>query len=288
VASRSVATRLASTRLRPAFVEELTQLLAPEVEQLQQHPPVVDTFATLSTMLQAPAAVLNTFRAAWTLMYATIGRLDSLQDDDPIETPPQLASLGAHYNLVFASYLVAVSLLDDLAEKVPTARLHRLQRWWNDSMLRMADGQQRDLASADEPRAFDTLAVYQAIAQAKTGATYALAFGGMAVLCTDDEALVDSLAQVGEIFGTFLQYTDDLSDAISQPNAALTLPELLRFLPLDSARQPEQIAAVFCSYLYPIYLRAVLDALGGYPGFHDQVTALFAAVFIASNSPATG
>jgi hypothetical protein len=288
VISRSIATRLASTRLRPAFIEELTQLLALEVVQLQQHPPVVAMFAMLSTALQAPAAVLEPFRSAWTLMYASIGRLDSLQDGDPIEVPPQLASLGAHYNLVFASYLVATSLLDDVAEEVPDARLRRLQRWWNDSMLRMADGQQHDLTSADESRSFDTLAVYQQIAQAKTGATYALAFGGLAMLLTDDEALVDGLAQVGEIFGTLLQYTDDLSDAISQPNTALTLPELLQFLPLDSARQPEQIAAAFCSYLYPIYLRAALDALGDYPALHDQVTALFAAVFIASNSAATG
>lgn len=280
----SIATRLTSTELRPEFVEGLTQLLALEVGQLQQHSPVVAMFATLSTVLQAPAAVLAPFRAAWTLMYATIGRLDSLQDGDPIKAPPQLASLGAHYNLVFASYIVAASLLDDLAEEVAAARLLRLQRWWNDCMLRMADGQQHDLASADEPRAFDTLAVYQQIAQAKTGATYALAFGGIAMLLTDDETLVAGLIQVGEIFGTLVQYTDDLSDALSQPNAALTLPELLQSLPLEGSRSPEQIATAFWSYLYPIYLRAAREALDGYPRLGDQITALFAEVFTAQQT----
>ena len=285
--SPDIATRLASVELRPEFVEGLTQLLALDVEQLQQHPPIVAMFAKLSAVLQAPAAVLAPFRAAWTLMYATIGRLDSLQDGDPIKAPPQLASLGAHYNLVFASYLVAASMLDDLAEEVPARRLLRLQRWWNDCLLRMADGQQHDLASADEPRSFDTLAVYQQIAQAKTGATYALAFGGLAMLLTEDEMLVAGLTHVGEIFGTLVQYTDDLSDAVSQPNAALTLPDLLQFLPLDSARQPEQIAAAFCAYLYPIYLQAALGALSGYPSLHRQITALFADVFLASGNADT-
>ena len=50
---------------------------------------------------------------------------------------------------------------------------------------------------------------------------------GLATLLTDDLTLVDALTQVGEIYGTLVQYADDLRDAVDQPNAALTLPELL-------------------------------------------------------------
>lgn len=275
--------RLVGLGLRPDFVAALSQLVAVDVSHLEQHPPVVAMFATLAAALQAPATILTPFRDAWTLMYATIGRLDSLQDGDPIATPPQVTSIGAHYNLVFASYIQAVSLLDDLAEEVPAARLLRLQRWWNDCMLRMADGQQHDLESGAEIRSFDSLAVYQQIAQAKTGTTYALAFGGLAMLLTDDDELLAGLTQVGEIYGTLVQYEDDLRDAVSQPNSALTLPELLHFLPLDTPHQPEQIAAAFWSYLYPIYRQAAIGALSRYPSLHSQIAAMFAEVFVGSD-----
>jgi hypothetical protein len=273
--------RLAGLGLRPAFAVALSHLLAVDVSCLAQHPPVVATFATLAAVLQTPDAVLSPFRTAWTLMYATIGRLDSLQDGDPIVAPPQVPSIGAHYNLVFASYILATSLLDDLVEEVPAARLLRLQRWWSDCMLRMADGQQHDLESGAEPRSFDALAVYQQIAQAKTGATYALAFGGLAMLLTEDDELVASLTQVGEIFGTLVQYADDLRDAASQPNPALTLPELLPFLPLDTPHQLDHIASAFWSYLYPTYLQAAVGALSRYPSVHGQIAAMFAEVFAA-------
>lgn len=275
--------RLSHLELRQEFAAALSCLVATDVAQLQKHPPVVAMFATLAAALQAPAPVLTPFRAAWTLMYATIGRLDSLQDGDPIATPPQATSVGAHYNLVFASYILATSLLDELAEEVPAARLLRLQRWWNDCMLRMADGQQHDLESGAEERSFDSLAIYQQIAQAKTGATYALAFGGLAMLLTDDDKLVASMIQIGEIFGTLVQYADDLRDAATQPNPALTLPELLRFLPLDAAHEPEQIAAAFWSYLYPIYLQAANGALSHYPGLQSQIADMFAEVFLTSD-----
>lgn len=281
-----IATRIASMRLRPEFTAGLTRLLNQEVDLLQRHPPVVAMFATLAAVLQAPPVVLGPFRAAWTLMYATIGRLDSLQDGDPIDQPPPVGSIGTHYNFVFANYVLAMSLLDELAEEASAARLLRLQRWWNDSMLRMADGQQHDLASDAEHHSFDTLAVYQQIAQAKTGATYALAFGGLAMLMSEDEQLVAGLTHAGEIFGTLVQYADDLHDAADQPNPALTLPELLRFLPLGTTYQPAQIAAAFWSYLYPIYRQAALDALDGYPRLHQEIAALFAAVFTSPGAPA--
>ena len=277
--------RLTQIPLRPEFAEQLTQLVHADVEQLRQHPPIVAMFATLSAALPSAEHVTTTFQEAWTLMYAAIGRLDALQDGDPISTPPQVATTGAHYNLVFASYVLAVGLLDELATQVPDHCLRRLQRLWNDCMLRMADGQQHDLASGTVPLSFESLAVYQQIAQAKTGATYALAFGGLAILCTDDAALVDALTQVGEIYGTLVQYADDLRDAVDQPNAALTLPELLPFIPHAFDLSPAQLAAAFWSYLYSSYLAAALDALAAFPAVRDATSTLFAAVFTPDPLP---
>jgi hypothetical protein len=272
-------TRLAQLPLRQEFGEQLAELLRPQVEQLRQHMPIAAMFATLSVVLPGPEPIVTSYRDSWTLMYATIGRLDSLQDGDPLQALPQVETVGEHYNLVFASYVLAASLLDDLAMRVPDGRLSRLQRLWNDCMLRMADGQQQDLASGAAPLAFETLGIYQQIAQAKTGATYALAFGGVATLLADDHRLVDALTQVGEIYGTLVQYADDLRDAASQPNAALTLPALLPFIPHGRDLIPSQIASAFWSYVYTRYREAALDLLASYPNVRDAVAVLFTDVF---------
>ena len=71
-------------------------------------------------------------------------------------------------------------------------------------MLRMAAGQQRDLIFSVDDVAHMSLDEYQQIAVAKTGATFALAFGGTATLLTDDMELVETLAAVGEVYGTLL------------------------------------------------------------------------------------
>jgi len=277
-------TRLAQLPLRKEFGEQLAELLRPQVERLRQHPPIAAMFATLSAVLPGPEPTVVSFREAWMLMYATVGHLASLQDGDPLQALPQIETIEEHYNLVFASYVLAASLLDDLAMQVPDGRLYRLQRLWNNCILRMADGQQQDLASGTTPLSFDTLVIYQQIAQAKTGATYALAFGGMATLLADDHELVDVLTQVGEIYGTLVQYDDDLRDAASQPNAALTLPALLPFIPHASALAPPQITSAFWSYVYGSYRNAALNLLAPYPDKRDAVAALLATVF-ASGTP---
>ncbi len=175
----------------------------------------------------AQAIDVTPFTAAWRLMYAAISRLDELQDNDPISDRAIVAlDRGLQYNLILTYYALASSVLDDLdPQRIPYQRIHRLRRAWSDSMLRMAGGQQRDLLGVMHA---DTtpLVAYQELAQAKTGATFALAFGGMAMLCSDDNDLIQRLTLVGEIYGTLLQYSDDLLDQ-HEPNQTLTLPQAL-------------------------------------------------------------
>jgi hypothetical protein len=268
--------------MSPETKESLLNLIDRDVERLARHPPLAAPFDYLSREFGGSEAIVLRFRAAWTLMYAAISRLDALQDGDPVDVPPHIHSPGAHYNLVFASYILSTSLLGELSERVSASRLGRLHQLWARSMLRMADGQQQDLASATSPRSFDAFDTYQRIAQAKTGATYALAFGGMATLLSEDEALQQALALVGELYGTLVQFNDDLRDAASQPNAALTLPELLRFVPLKGELPQEQLSAAFWSYLYSSYLQAAHKTLESYPSLRGAVGKLFAHVFIAS------
>lgn len=272
----AIPAHMAPLGLHPATVAAL-QIVAAEADDLRRHSPIAAVFATLPDALGVPEPVAAPFRAAWTLFYATIGRLDSLQDGDPIAAVPGIDSPGAAYNLVFASYVLATSLLHDLVGVVPLRRFVDLQRWWVACVLQMADGQQRDLMGAPAMTALDTLADYQAIAQAKTGATYALACGGLALLGSDDADLAGALAQVGALYGSLVQYADDLHDAAAQPNATLTLATLLRTLPLATPRSPAQVDAVFWHALRPIYQQAAMDALTAYPALHAPVTALFAA-----------
>jgi hypothetical protein len=251
----AIARRLAGLALHPETVAAL-QVVAQDADDLLHHPPIAATFALLPPALGGSEELVAPFRAAWALMYAVIGRLDSLQDGDPLRAIPQICSPAAQYNLVFAGYLLATSLLDELAAVVPPARLIGLQRWWVDCMLRMADGQQLERGRASRT-------------------------GQVALLLSDDLALATALAQVGEIYGSLVQYADDLHDAAAQPNATLTLPTLLRHLPLTPSRSPAQVEAAFWGYLFPFYQQAALTALAGYPTLHGPISELFARGFAA-------
>ncbi|MDZ4722012.1 MAG: class 1 isoprenoid biosynthesis enzyme [Roseiflexaceae bacterium] len=220
------------------------------------------------------------FIVAWRLMYAAISRLDELQDNDPI-SDGAVAGLepGLRYNLVLTYYALAASMLDDLdPQRIPYQRIHRLRRVWSDSMLRMAGGQQRDLLGAIHA---DTtpLVAYQELAQAKTGATFALAFGGLAILCADDTDLIQRITRVGEIYGTLLQYSDDLLDQHA-PNQTLTLPHALVQTYGAAVQQPHTYQAIV-SLITRAYLDRVRELIQPLPaqltsGLLDLVTTVFA------------
>ncbi|NJM08752.1 hypothetical protein HC891_25020 [Candidatus Gracilibacteria bacterium] len=198
--------------------------------------------------------------------------------------------MGAQYNLALAMYVLANSLLDELASHVPASRLIRLYRLWNDLVLRMAHGQQRDLqlgATALSGGA-DDLDAYQQIAQAKTGATFALAFGGTAILLTDDAATIATLTAVGESYGTLIQYGDDLRDAAQQPTHAATLPAVLRRLP-HFADSSQQHLHAFWSYVLTTSVAAVQERLAEHPArMQTHIGALFAQVFEIPTRPPQG
>lgn len=215
--------------------------------------------------LDSTVISVDHFQAAWTVMYAAIVRLDQLQDGDAVDDPlPAPLPDVVHYNLLLSYYILAESLLDNLAEeRIPAHRVLRVKRLWSDMMLRTASGQQRDLSIAGES-GHPMLDEYEQIARAKTGSTFALAFGGVATLVTDDQELVDACLTLGDLFGALVQYHDDILDAASQPNATLTLPvALARALPeiATQGRSPQD----FWAYVYQAYRRYAEHVVAGVP-----------------------
>lgn len=253
--------RLATIPLHPDTVAALEQLIRVDTLDLARQVDFAAIFTTIQAALAGDPERVAVFRAAWNLMYTAICRLDDLQDNDPVDHPlPVTGPTGAQYTFVFACSLLATGLLDELTPSVPAERALRLRRLWTDSLLRMADGQQRDLtADAQRPPSLDD---YQALIQAKTGATFALAFGGTALLCTDDQAIVEALTAVGEIFGVLVQLSDDVLDAAEQSDAVATLPQVLRRLPLAAGHpDPPELAYTFWRMTLPAYRAAAAQIL---------------------------
>lgn len=245
---------------------------------LARRPSIMEVIPAIQRGFGDSGEELLPFHAAWLLMYAAVGRLDHLQDGDPIEEQPELVGeQAAQYNSVLISYLLATSLLDAITV-VPPERVQRLQRFWVDCMLRMAAGQQRDLAAPNIGLQDISLDDYQHITLMKTGATFALAFDGTALLLADDQRVADVLSVVGELYGTLLQYGDDALDAAFQPNEA-TLPNVLRNT-FKTAPLTPQTPTQFWSYLYPIYHTAAVKALESVQvGLRDAVLGLFRQTF---------
>lgn len=206
------------------------------------------------------------FLTAWLILRAALLRLDHLQDNDISELvlPRDELSIAEQYNLVFAYYVLAMALIDDLDETaVPTRRIRYLARLWNDTMLWAASGQQRDLGRSGPTEPQEAVfSHYQETIQAKAGAVYGLGLGGVAALATDDHRVVRAISAVGQIYGALLQFSDDLLDASSQANPDLTLPEVYRKAAALSGiiGQAEHLN-YYWAYIYRTYLNQVEETI---------------------------
>jgi hypothetical protein len=229
VRAAAVVAHLDALDVLPALRAALRAMTAHDESALECREHWTGIIPGLERTLGLDPVAVAPFTLAWSLMYSAITHLDHLQDGD-LDDDPVFRTLphpGIGYNLVFAYYVLASSLLHTLSDQAfsshRTTRLHRL---WNKHMLRMASGQQLDLTTAKADQS--ALDSYQLIAQYKTGATFALVFGGLAALASDDPDFVDLFADVGELYGLLLQCSDDLRDAEDQPNLTLTLPHALQ------------------------------------------------------------
>lgn len=256
--------RLATVDLKPAFRAALVSV----IEQASYdhhtrflHNLPLDIFRSFGG---DDEAAVSQFAAAWAALHTVLLRLDHLQDGDlelqPLPTAPHS---GASYNLVFGAYVLAQSLLDDLEEQsIPAGRLLRLRRLWNDCVLTAAGGQHHDLLHTNHPAGnIEDLDQYQWMAHAKSGALFALAFAGSAILATDDVATITACHFAGDAFGTLLQLSDDLVDRDKHRNhPGLTLDQAFQGVADHMSswqREGEGAISAYVQYIEVAYLEQI-------------------------------
>jgi hypothetical protein len=244
---------LSQVEMLPELREGLQQMVNVDAARIAQNTHL-GTVQTVQHILGLHPDHVAPFDAAWSLMYMAISRLDHLQDGDPVEHElPTAPFHGAQYNLVFGYYLLATGLLDRLSpQHIPASRIARLRLLWSNLMLRMASGQQRDLVTRYDAIYQSPLEYYQELAQAKTGATFALAFGGVALLYTDDESIIQALMLVGELYGTIIQYSDDIRDIFEGNESNITLPRALDLINMSN-KGPEYTLIDFLVHVHGAY-----------------------------------
>lgn len=268
--------------LLPELRRDLLQLASQDAQRIRRNQYWTWVIPSLQHMLHGESQQITPFHIAWGFMYAVTVRLDHLQDHDPVVDPLPTDQPNAQYNLIFAYYVLATSLLDDLSPpNIPAHRILRVRRLWSDMVLRMASGQHRDLTIRPGSVNDAFLEYYQRIAQAKTGSAFALAFGGTATLLSDDVQLITTMTLVGEIFGALVQYNDDVLDAAAQSNPTLTLPGAFHHAyPLSGLAANEHTASAFWAYIYQAYCAHISQLIKDVPSdLQAGILLLFANAF---------
>ncbi len=277
--------RLRAVMVLPEFRAALTELAEQDEEAALIQPEVHSFLQTLYLRLGGTdARSVQPFVGAWVLLRATISRLDHVQDGDTDETQLQAdSSVASLYNAALAYYVLSTALLDELETKsIPAARLFRLRRLWADNLLCAASGQQRDLGYAKFGGVEHSgLEHYQQAAEAKSGTVFALAVGGVAALASDDTLVIQACRCIGHVYGTLLQFSDDLLDASQQTRAVLTLPQIYTTTRgVDPMASRQELSIFWRQYIYPAYLTQVEQALKELPHTaRTDVLQLFAVTF---------
>lgn len=110
----------------------------------------------------------------------------------------------------------------------------------------------------------EALDQYESIASQKTGAAFALALGGSAILATEDLARIDAATNAGLLFGMLLQYSDDLLDTEAQASQPATIT-LARALAATSDVPADLPLGAYWQLIYAHYSTALQRMLTPLP-----------------------
>lgn len=249
------------------YIEHITRLLtAPDVPA--PRPEWVTTIKDVGVSAGGEPEIIAAFAETWRLFYTATLLLDHLQDGDVL-TPVWFAAEppAQQYHFVFSAYAIAQHALATLATDLPSERAVQLHSFWNSTVVSIATGQYRDLTQTLDTvlrMGQSPLDVYEAIIAQKTGAVFALAFGGVAMLATDDEAQIAAATDAGTVFGMLLQYSDDLRDDPSQVHQqTLTLQRAL--ITAQTATGAADQLAVTWPVIFSVYTRSLKSVLAPLP-----------------------
>lgn len=261
------------------MLPELRQLLLRMLEHEELDYSHAKIIPKLQAIIVGTADANQDLALAWNLLTVFASRVDQLQDNDPepnelLETLP----VAIQWHLLITLYVLVTNILSSLLETYPAPRVARLQKFWSETVLRKSSGQLRDLLAMNGMYNDITLEKYQETVQCKTGSSFALAFGSVAILSSDDENFICTLINIGEIMGTLLQYSDDFGDYQSQSDHPLTLPNILKqaFPETDI----EQASGNIWHLLYTEYaVRLDAEAKKLPDEVEDRVRVLFTSMF---------
>jgi Polyprenyl synthetase len=274
----TIIARIQTMSLLPELRMALQGMIQHDCGYFQSNRAWLKVISDLQQGFSIDQAAIEPFDLAWRVLYAAICRLDKIQDQDPIDDSVFAVLPSAlQYNQVLAYYVLATHMLGDISHHgLSSTRLLRLQQAWTEAMLRMASGQQRDVAIAGKQITAASIEQYQEIAQYKTGATFALAFSGVAILNSDDPVLASKMAIIGETYGTLLQYSDDLLDGQTQPNQTMTLPQILMENLSQSVANHPDMGVAFYHYVLSLHMMQIMPLIDS---LHTALRSAILAIF---------
>lgn len=148
--------------------------------------------------------------AAWLLLYASAHLFDSVQDGDPPDEWWSALGSGAAINVACGLLTSAWAILSD----IEAVWIRPVRTDFSHTILRMGSGQHLDL-TASQP----SLDTAWRVAEAKSGAFFALACRCGARVAGARPAEVDLFGKYGLNLGLMIQIADDASDLQAAPEA---------------------------------------------------------------------
>jgi geranylgeranyl pyrophosphate synthase len=146
--------------------------------------------------------------AAWALLYTSAHIFDSVQDADPPDPWWEAVGQGAALNVATGLLTTAWGVLNQL--HVPSETRHLVSEDFQATVLRMASGQHLDLTNP-----IPSLEQAWAVAEAKSGAFFALACRSGARMAGVQEYVANLYGNYGLNLGLIVQMGDDLDDLLS-------------------------------------------------------------------------
>lgn len=168
--------------------------------------------------------------AAWLLFYAAADLMDSVQDGDALPSPLAQDGQGEALGIATGLYFSAAGILDQLhATPLLKSRAPGVVQDFYRSFMVMTSGQYADLTGG--PVDLDG---FWKLAEAKSGAFFALGCRAGARLAGDDPRHWKAYGLYGHHLGVIIQVLDELGD-IQAPDAATASgqrPQMARSLPV--------------------------------------------------------